>query len=197
MQAQSGSCGAFLLFLQPRCYIGEGGQRQSPPTLRLGKVPGFRCAGGGWSPAQVWKDLEIWRYLSPPAFETQTVPPVEDFIPFTLFLLQNQLHSAYRWGATRNTSKYAEGNKNMRYDNSRNTVASRKTCLKIWFSSVYDEGNVQDFRLPSWIRWELLSHSEEWQFLTDISEQPIDPIFKGQESKKKTAWFFYLWRWDL
>jgi len=45
---------------------------------------------------------------------------------------------------------------------------------------------MRDFRLPPRGRWELHSsgilRSELWQFLTDVSGQPISPVFKGQES---------------
>jgi hypothetical protein len=41
-----------------------------------------------WGPAPVWRDVESEDFLSPPGFETQTVRPVGDFKPSTLFLLQ-------------------------------------------------------------------------------------------------------------
>jgi hypothetical protein len=40
-----------------------------------------------------------------------------------------------------------------------------------------------DFKLPSQRKWNLHSpgilHSVKWQFLTDVSEQPIGPVFNG------------------
>jgi hypothetical protein len=44
--------------------------------------------------------------------------------------------------------------------------------------------NMPDFRLPRWCKWDLhcsgILCSIDWRFVTDISGQPIGPIFKGQ-----------------
>jgi hypothetical protein len=51
---------------------------------------------------------------------------------------------------------------------------------------------MRDFRLPLWSRWELYSsrllHSEQWQFITDVSEQPIGDILRVQESRNPENW---------
>jgi hypothetical protein len=53
-----------------------------------------------------------------------------------------------------------------------------------------------NFRPQHWVamvtvnkNWDFLSSgillSKQWQFLTDVSRQPIGPIFNGQQSRKK------------
>jgi hypothetical protein len=48
---------------------------------------------------------------------------------------------------------------------------------------------LRDFRLPTRYRRKLhssvLLHGQQWQFLIDISRQPIVPTFKRLESKKR------------
>ena len=46
MKAQRGSRCIALIFLQPRHWIGEGGQRHVPASLLQGKRPGTHCIGG-------------------------------------------------------------------------------------------------------------------------------------------------------
>ena len=55
---------------------------------------------------------------------------------------------------------------------------------------------MREFRLPPRSRWDLRSprklRSEQWQFLTNVSEQPNGFIFKSQKSKKKNSWPYKL-----
>jgi len=64
-------------------------------------------------------------------------------------------------------------------DTRRSTVSKRKT------QNLKPSQILRYFRLPQRYRWDLRSsgvlRSEEWQFLTDVSEQPIGPICKGQD----------------
>jgi hypothetical protein len=80
-KAQRGSRDIALLFLEPRCYIGVGGQCYAPAALTLGKTwyPLYRRLGGpqGWS-RQVWK-------ISPPlGFDPPTIQTKQVTIPTTL-----------------------------------------------------------------------------------------------------------------
>ena len=61
---------------------------------------------------------------------------------------------------------------------------------------------MRDFRLPPWCRWDLRSsgilRSVEWQFCTDVSRQPIGPIFKGQDVQEESFILGLLqpWSWN-
>jgi len=59
--------------------------------------------------------------------------------------------------------------------------ASTFSNLMICWSTVCS--SMRDFRLPARCKWDLPSfgilRSVYWQFITDVSGQPIGPIFKG------------------
>jgi len=53
---------------------------------------------------------------------------------------------------------------------------------------------ISDFRLPPRSRWDLCSsgllRSESWQFVTNVSTQPIGPIFMGQGECDPSRWYW-------
>jgi hypothetical protein len=55
----------------------------------------------------------------------------------------------------------------------------------------------RDFRLPPRCRWDLRSsgilRSVEWQFCTEVSGQPIGPIFTGQDFQKESLSCWISW----
>ena len=72
-KAQRRSRGIALLFLQPRRWMGVGGQRHVPAALPPGKTrnPLYRRLGG-----PLGRSGQVRKVLPPPGFDPRTVQPV-------------------------------------------------------------------------------------------------------------------------